>query len=73
MTDYDEGSAVAGRIEREHRRWVVVFGVFSRQFVAFPLFDTPGPLRIECHDPGQLTRQMHEAERNYGRHFSLRN
>jgi hypothetical protein len=36
MTDDNTGHVIAGRIEREHPRWMVVFGGYSGQFVASP-------------------------------------
>jgi hypothetical protein len=65
MADDDTGHAIAGRIEREHPRWIVMFGNFSGQFVAFPRFDTPVPLRIENRSPRELTGQMEQAENQF--------
>jgi hypothetical protein len=37
MSD-DEGRAIAEDIGEQRPGWLVMFGVYSRQFVAFPLF-----------------------------------
>ena len=62
MTDDNIGHAIAGRIERERPRWMVVFGGYSGQFVAFPLFDTPSPLRIETRHASQLVNHIERTE-----------
>jgi hypothetical protein len=41
MIDDEEPRAAAERIERENPRWIVVFGVFTKQFVGFPRFPAP--------------------------------
>ena len=52
---------VAEGLSREHPAWVVLFGRYSRQFVAFPkLFD--GPRWITAQDSVTLAALMSRAE-----------
>jgi hypothetical protein len=61
----DDGHRIADELERAHPQWMVVWGSFSRQFVAFPLFGPPRP-HISAADPGELEHHMNDAERRYG-------
>lgn len=60
---YDERRA-ARELERAHPGFVIVWGSFSRQFVAFPLFGPPGT-HFSAADPRDLERQMSQAEQRY--------
>ncbi|HLI36722.1 MAG TPA: hypothetical protein VKV80_05185 [Streptosporangiaceae bacterium] len=65
MTATDDGRfrETARRIEEEQPRWMVVFGVYTRQYVAFPLFHAPPGTILADTDPETLTRRMRAAER----------
>jgi hypothetical protein len=52
----------ARRIGQEHPNWQVLWGLHSRQFWAFPLFHAPGGTIVHGRDPGELARQMQQAE-----------
>jgi hypothetical protein len=41
---------------------MVLWGVYSRQFVAFPLFSAPRGSLITSHDPEALTSRLREME-----------
>ena len=59
----DEGAReIASRVQQGHPGWLVLFGSYSGQFVAFPLFETSALRWIETESPGQLTRRMREIE-----------
>lgn len=61
--DDDEARELARRIEREHPRWIVMFGAFTRQFICFPRFAAaPGTLVVASY-PGALPARMKYAER----------
>jgi hypothetical protein len=60
----DQGHAETARqLEDDNPDWIVVFGVYSRQFVAFPRF--PAPLRtiVVAIYPGALPARMRAVER----------
>ena len=75
MTDYGGHAPLAGtgadyehaetarQLERDNPDWMVVFGVYSRQFVAFPLFPAPPRTVVVALYPGALPARMREVER----------
>ena len=61
--DDDKAREVAEWIEREHPRWIVVFGAFTKQFICFPRFPAaPGTVVVASY-PGALPARMKYAER----------
>ena len=61
--DDDEARELAQRIEREHPRWIVMFGAFTKQFICFPRFPAaPGTVVVASY-PGALLARMKYAER----------
>ena len=57
----------AARLDRENPEWIVVWGTFSHQFVAFPLFRVP-PGTVLCNrSEPELVRRMRQTETIYGR------
>ena len=65
MRAEEPGRAIAARIEEQHPRWLVQFGVFSRQFIAVSRFGRR-PLRLACRNPETLVSWMREAEEQAG-------
>jgi hypothetical protein len=55
----------ARRIEGDHPGWMVVFGTYTRQYVAFPLFHVPPGTVLADADPDTLTRQIRATERRH--------
>jgi hypothetical protein len=54
---------IAQQIERRQPGWMVVWGCYSRRFVAFPLFPAaPGSI-ITAHYPEALAARLQEFER----------
>ncbi len=52
----------AARIQGWHRGWLVIWGVSSRRYWAYPLFDAvPGTI-VSAADPKELLAQMSQAE-----------
>jgi hypothetical protein len=48
--------------------WIVLFGSYSQQFVAFPLFpEAPAQSFLTAADPGELQHSIQEADQRYGR------
>lgn len=64
MTD-DESREHASRLETAHPRWLVFYGTYSRQFVAYPLFPVPETTVLIDSDPEALAHQMRHIERVY--------
>jgi hypothetical protein len=62
----DEMRRVAGKLESGNPLWIVVYGVYSRQFIGFPRFSVPtGTMAVALH-PGALEGRMRGIERRYG-------
>lgn len=64
--DEDACRATALRLERDHPNWIVHFGVYTKQYVAFPRFETPARIRVESYGAGDLSRRMRDIERYFG-------
>lgn len=61
--DEDECRAIAKEIQRERPEWMVLFGCYSRHFVAFPLFALRRRVIVTAHYPDALVARMDKAER----------
>ena len=61
--DSDEDMArVARELEAENPQWIVVFGVYTRQFVGFPRFDGPAGTMAVAYYPAALESRMRDIE-----------
>lgn len=60
--DDQKARAIAEAIERENPGWIVVFGVYSRQFVCFPRFHVPHGTVLISWSPWDVPRRMREIE-----------
>jgi hypothetical protein len=65
--DNSSGQGIAGQLEREHPHWIVVFGVYTKQFVALPRFDVPQGTILTAYYPDALAGRMRETERRFRR------
>jgi hypothetical protein len=66
----DTGRAVqvAERLEENNPEWVIMYGSYSREFVAFPVYpDAPDNSYCSAKDPAALDDHIREAERRHGR------
>jgi muconolactone delta-isomerase len=52
----------ARRIEKANRRWLVMWGVFSREYWAYPLFSAPSGTIMHAADAEMLVARMREVE-----------
>jgi len=52
----------ARRLELDNPGWIVVFGAYTRQFVAFPRFRAPARTIIAAMYPAALPARMREVE-----------
>jgi hypothetical protein len=66
----DTGRAVqvAERLELDNPDWVIMYGSYTREFVAFPVYpDAPDNSYCSAKDPAALDDHIREAERRHGR------
>jgi hypothetical protein len=62
VIDEEAARTIAGRIEAEHPLWLVVFGVYTQEFVCFPRFPAPGGTVLVATYPDALPDRMRRAE-----------
>jgi hypothetical protein len=68
MQDSGQAVMVAERLEADNPDWMVVYGSYSREFVAFPVYpDAPDNCYCSAKDPGALDGRIRETERRTGR------
>jgi hypothetical protein len=66
----DTGRAVqvAERLEVDNPDWVIMYGSYSREYVAFPVYpDAPDNSYCSAKDPAMLDDHIRETERRHGR------
>ena len=61
--DDDECRSVAEDIERQRPGWMVLWGTYSKRFVALPLFAAPRHTILVASYPDALLARMEETER----------
>ena len=72
VLDTDLAVQVAERIEADNPDWMVMYGSYSREFVAFPVYlDAPDNSYCSAKDPAALDGRISETERRHG-HLRLR-
>jgi hypothetical protein len=54
---------MAEKLEAENPLWIVVFGVYTLEFVAFPRFRAPKGTMIRAWYPSALADRMRAVER----------
>jgi hypothetical protein len=64
--DYEQQCReTADGLQRDHSQWIVLYGTYTRQYVAFPLFGAPPGTVLSHAQPGELVRQMQKAQARY--------
>jgi hypothetical protein len=58
----DDMRYIAERLESDNPLWVVLYGVYSKQFVAFPRFAAPRGTVIAVSYPGAMSVRMRQVE-----------
>jgi len=58
----------AERLDRDNPHWLVLWGFFSHEFVAFPLFHVPAGTILHSGSSPELVRRMRQTEQIYGRY-----
>lgn len=61
--DEDVCRATARQIEEQHPGWMIMWGVYTRTFVAFPLFAARRRIVVTAAYPDVLLEWMEQAER----------
>lgn len=62
LIDEEAAREIARRLEAEHPLWIVVFGVYTQQFVCLPKFEAPGVTILVAAYPDALPDRMRRAE-----------
>jgi hypothetical protein len=57
--------AIAEQIHRSRPQWLVIWGLYSRRFWAYPLFEMHPRRLVNAEYPDALITRMDEAERRY--------
>jgi hypothetical protein len=66
--EYDDAQRqTAVQVERDHPRWVIVWGSYSREFWAYPKFNVPPGTVLHSRDPNVVATQMRQVELQHGR------
>jgi hypothetical protein len=60
--DDEESRTTAEQMEQENPRWIVVFGVFTKEFFCLPRFKAPRGTLVVALYPGAALTRMREIE-----------
>ena len=63
FTPNDEPREIARHLEEESPNWLVLWGAYTHQFVAFPRFDAPQGTIVTAIYPDALVGRTQEVER----------
>jgi hypothetical protein len=58
----DASREIAAQLEREHPNWIIIFGVYTKQFIAFPRFGAPRRTILTALYPQALAERIARAE-----------
>jgi len=64
--DEDACRMAAARLQREHPNWLVIWGCYTRSYVAFPLFAAPRGTILTAAAPDEMAARMRRQERSAG-------
>lgn len=64
--DPPDGPQAAERLQDENPQWLVLYGSWTRELVAFALFGAPPGTWVAAKDAETLVRRMRQTERQYG-------
>jgi hypothetical protein len=68
LLDAGQAVRVAERLEEDNPDWVIIYGSYSREFVAFPVYpDAPDNCYCSAKDPTALGSHIRDTERRHGR------
>lgn len=52
----------AERLERDNPRWIILFGIYTRELVAFPRFPVPRGTIVAARHPDALPARLRAVE-----------
>jgi hypothetical protein len=56
----------AARLQHEHRHWMIMWGCYTRTYVAFPLFHAPRGTILTATVPEEMIAKIRRQERAAG-------
>jgi hypothetical protein len=56
----------AARLQHDHQHWLIMWGCYTRNYIAFPLFAAPRGTIITATSPDELPAKMRRQERLAG-------
>jgi hypothetical protein len=56
----------AAQLQRDHEHWLVLWGCYTRSYIAFPLFHAPRGTILTASAPGDMVTKMRREERSAG-------
>lgn len=66
MSDDEAEREAARRVESQRPGWMVVWGVYSKEYVAFPLFGAGSGVVIASGFASEIVSRMQEIENQAG-------
>jgi hypothetical protein len=60
-----DGTRIAERLEAANPWWIVIYGAYTGQFVAFPRFSAPKGTVVTALYPGALPQRLRRIERQH--------
>lgn len=62
----DACRTAAAQLQRDHKHWLVMWGCYTRNYVAFPLFAAPRGTILTAAAPAEMAAKMRRQERSAG-------
>lgn len=62
----DACQTAAAQLQRDHTHWLVMWGCYTRNYVAFPLFAAPRGTILTAAAPAEMAAKMRRQERSAG-------
>jgi hypothetical protein len=62
VPERDGGADIAARMGRDFRRWLVVWGAYTREFWGYPCFPVPRGTIVHSPDPDEAASTMTAIE-----------
>ena len=56
----------AAQLQRDHEHWLVMWGCYTRNYIAFPLFAAPRGTILTASAPDEMAAKMRRQERSAG-------
>ena len=67
FTDDDACRETARQIEQDHPQWLVMWGLYSEEYWAYPCFDVPRGTIAHSADPNELAKAMRAIRMSHGK------